>query len=115
MSELLLEVLPWGLAGSVREQRVYLVTLGVLVVGSALALVAVWFEQLDVLASLVTGAGAAGWLLSNAPAEGPTLLVLLPGNGLTTADLLAAPALALVGLLVGRRLRRRSAPHTAHR
>jgi len=115
VSDLLLEVVPWSLAGPVRAQRVYVVTLAVLLAGTALAVVAERFERLDVLASLVAGAGAAGWLLSNAPAEGRTLLVLLPGNGLTTADLLAAPALALVGVLVGRRLRRHEAGSSAER
>jgi hypothetical protein len=106
VSDLLLELLPWSLAGPVRDQKLYVVTLGLLVLGSLLALLALRVERLDVLAVAVAGGGAVGWLLSSAPAEGATLIVVQPGNGLTAADLAAAPAVLLVAVLAGRRLRR---------
>lgn len=106
MSDLLLEVLPWSLAGPVRDRKLYVVTLGLLVLGSVLALLALWVERLDVLAVAVAGGGAVGWLLSSAPAEGGTLLVVLPGNGLTLADVAAAPAVLLVVFHAVRRMRR---------
>ena len=105
MRALLLDVVPWMVSGSARDQRLYVLALALLVVGTALAALALRVAALDVLAVTVAAAGATAWLLSSGPAEGPTLIVVLPGNGLTLADLAALPALALVVLLSWRRLR----------
>lgn len=104
MTDLLLEVLSCSLAGPVRDQKLCVVTLGLLILGSLLALLALPVERLDILA--VAGGGVAGWLLSSAPAEGGTVVVVLPGNGLTVADLAAAPAVLPVVVLAARPWRR---------
>ena len=46
------------------------------------------------------------WLLVNSPVEGPVLVRLTPGHGLTTADLLSVLAFLIAGWLwfVPRRL-----------
>ena len=106
MTDVLLELLPWSLSGTTREQKLYVVTLSLLLAGSLLALLALRLERLDVLAVAVAGGGVVGWLLSTGPGEGATLLVVLPGNGLTVADLAAVPAVLLVVVLAGRRLSR---------
>lgn len=43
------------------------------------------------------------WLLVNKPLEGPVLLVLARGHGLTVSDLLAVAGVVLAGVLVYRR------------
>ena len=105
MRDVLVGLVPWTLAGSDRDELLYVLSLGVLLVGTLLALLAVRVERLDVLAVAVAGGGTAAWLLSSAPGEGVTLLEVLPGNGLTVADLAAGPALGLVALLAARRAR----------
>lgn len=53
----------------------------------------------------VSVAGVLAWLLSNSPVEGPTLLVVLPGYGVTAADLVAIPTVVLCAALLLRRHR----------
>lgn len=107
MTELLLELVPSTLSGDRRAQLLYVLALGVLGLGTLLCAAALRFARLDVLAVAMTGGGAAAWLLSNGPEEGDTLLVVLPGNGVTVADLAVLPAAVLVLLLSLRRLRGR--------
>lgn len=107
MSDALLDLLPASLDGDRRDQALFALTLGVLAVGTLLCALALRFRRLDVAAVAVSSAGAAGWLLSNKPAEGATLLVVQPGNGLTAADLAVLPAALLVLLLCWQRLRGR--------
>ena len=104
MRALLLDVVPWMVDGSARDQGLYVLALGLLVVGTALAALALRVAALDVLAVTVAAAGVTAWLLSSGPAEGPTLVVVLPGNGLTLADLAVLPVLALIAVLTRRRL-----------
>ena len=106
MSEAVLEVVVSGLSGDRRSQLLYVLALGVLGLGTFLCTVALRFPRLDVLGVALASAGAAAWLLSNTPGEGSTLLVLQPGNGLTTADLAVLPAAVLVTVLVVQRLLR---------
>ena len=107
MSGFLVDVLPWTLTGDPRQQRLYLLSLVCLAAGTALCLVALRVAVLDVVAVGLVSAGAAAWLLSNGPAEGRSLVELLPGNGLTVADLGVLPAAALCLALCLRRLRTR--------
>ena len=54
---------------------------------------------------------AVVWVLINGPFEGPTLLVLTPGHGITLADLASvAAAVVAATLLVG--CRRRNPPRS---
>lgn len=62
---------------------------------------------LDLLATAVCAAGTTAWLLNNAPYEGRTVLVVLPGNGVTMGDLLVLPAAALCGWFIVDDARRR--------
>ena len=56
-------------------------------------------------------ATAVAWLLSNGPLEGPTLVVVSPGHGLTVADLLVPGALLLAATAaLNRRRRSRAQP-----
>lgn len=105
MTEFVGELLPSLLSGDRRDQLLYLLALALLSIGTVMCLVALPVPSLDVLAVAVACAGAVAWLLSNAPGEGGTLLVVQPGNGLTVADLGALPAGLLVGHLSVRRLR----------
>ena len=107
MSGFLLDVLPWSLTGDSRQQRLYVVALALLLSGTLLAALALRTRALDVLACAVASAGVVAWLLSSGPAEGPTLFVVLPGNGVTVADVAAVPASVLVAVLSWRRLRGR--------
>ena len=104
MKELIVEHLPSWLSGDRRDQLLYVLALGLLSLGTLLCLAALKVRVLDVLAVAVACAGAVAWLLSNAPGEGGTLVVVQPGNGLTFADLAALPAGLLVGYLSARRL-----------
>jgi hypothetical protein len=47
------------------------------------------------------------WLLVNKPLEGPVLLVLTRGHGVTLSDLLAVAGVVLAGVLLSRRSTRR--------
>ena len=111
MRELLHSVLPglvpWALSGSPRDQWLYVLSLSALLLGTALCLVALRVPRCDAVAVGTAGGGVASWLLSSGPAEGRTLLEVLPGNGLTVSDLLVLPAVALVLALCWRRLRER--------
>ena len=101
----LVALLPWSVGGDLRAQRLYLVTLTLLALGTLLSLLALRWSRLDVLAVGTAGAGVGSWLLSSSPGEGRTLLVVLPGNGVTVADVAALPAVVLVAVLSWRRLR----------
>ena len=107
MRDVVVELLPASLDGDRRDQLLYVLALGVLAAGTMLCLLALRVPALDVLAVAVAGAGTVAWLLSNGAAEGGTLIVVLPGNGLTLADLAALPAVLLVAFLVVRRWRTR--------
>lgn len=104
MIDILLGALPWALSGSRRDQLLYVLALSVLVLGTALAALAVLVPRLDGVAVALASGGAAAWLLSNAPAEGVSLVEPFHGNGLTVADLAVLPAAGLVLLLSARRL-----------
>ncbi len=105
MKERIVEFLPMWLSGDPRDQLLYVLAFGLLTSGTLLCLAALRMRVLDVLAVAVACAGAVAWLLSNAPGEGGTLVVVEQGNGLTLADLAALPAGLLVGYLSVRRLR----------
>ena len=107
MTDALVDLLPWSLSGDPRDQRLYVLALASLGVGTLMCLVALRVAVLDVLAVALAAAGGAAWLLSTAPREGRTLLVVFPGNGLTLADLAVVPAAVLVVVLCWRRVRGR--------
>jgi hypothetical protein len=100
----LTELLPWSISGSSRDERLYVLTLALLLAGTVLALGAVAVPRLEGFAVALASGGAAAWLLSNAPGEGASLVEVFHGNGVTVADLAAVPAGALVLLLCARRL-----------
>jgi hypothetical protein len=100
----LVHLVPWTLAGSDRDELLYVLSLGALLLGTLLALLALPVRRLDVLAVAVAAGGAAAWLLSSGPGEGGTIVEVLPDNGLTVADLAAVPAFLLVGVLAARRV-----------
>ena len=104
MTDALLALLP-AVDGDRRVQALFGLTLGVLALGTLLCVVALRYRRFDLPAVAVASAGAAGWLLSNQPAEGTTLVVVQPGNGLTAADLAVVPAALLVLVLCWQRLR----------
>ena len=93
---------------SSRASALYVLTLAAVLAGTALCAFALRRPRWDVLAAALAGTGAGAWLLSNGAGEGPLLVLVTTGNGLTAADLLAVPAGCLVGLLVLRRLRGRA-------
>jgi hypothetical protein len=103
--DVLVELVPSWLSGDRREQLLYLLTLSLLAGGTLLCVAALRFPALDVLAAALASGGASAWLLSNEPAEGGTLLVVQPGNGVVLADLAVVPAAMLVIALCWRRLR----------
>ena len=106
MRDLLLEVLPSTLTGGLRDRLLYVLAFCVLALGTLLCLLALRVRVLDVAAVALASGGAAAWLLSNTAGEGDTLLVVLPGNGLVSADLAVLPAAVLVAVLCWRRVRR---------
>ena len=106
MIDLLLGMAP-SMAGDRREQVLYLLTLGLLVFGTVLCLVALRVAVFDVLAVAIACVGMSAWLLSNSPGEGGTLWEVFHGNGVTLADLAAVPAGGLVAVLCWRRATRR--------
>jgi len=89
-----------ALQGGRREAVLAVATLLLLAAGTVLSALALWRPRLDLLATAVASAGIASWLLSNGPLEGPTLLAVLPGVGITTGDLLAVPPVVLVALML---------------
>ena len=107
MRELIVELLPATLSGDRREQLLYVLALSGLGAGTLLCLLALRVVALDVVAVAVAGAGAGTWLLANGAGEGETLLVVLPGNGITLADLAVLPVVLLVSYLSVRRWRTR--------
>lgn len=100
MIDALLEVLPWPLSGSSRDERIYVLALGLLALGTVLSLLAVALPRLDAVAVALASGGAAGWLLSNRPGEGASLIEVFQGIDITPADLLVV----LVAVLCARRL-----------
>lgn len=86
-----------------RADLLFALSLAVLLLGTALCALAWRRPKLDVLAAAAAAGGAVAWLLCNTPGEGPTLLRVLPGNGLTAADLLVVPAALAVPVLALRR------------
>ena len=107
MRGLIVELLPASLSGDRRDQLLYVLAFLALAAGTLLCLLALRVAALDVLAVAVAAAGGAAWVLSNNPGEGDTLLVVLPGNGLTLADTAVLPAVFLVAYLGVRRWRTR--------
>lgn len=79
--------------------------LAVLVAGTGLAGLAVRRPRWSIVAAAVAGAGTTAWLALNRPLEGPVLVSLAHGSGVTLADLLAVPALLLLVVLCVRSLR----------
>jgi hypothetical protein len=55
------------------------------------------------------------WLLVDKPLEGPVLLVLARGHGITVSDLLAPAGIALAAVVLYRRSTGRRAGPAAHR
>jgi hypothetical protein len=104
VNDVLLHLIPWSVSGSSREERLYVLALALLLFGTGLSLVALLVRRLDATAIALASAGAAAWLLSNAPGEGSSLVEIFHGNGLTVADLAAVPAGMLVAVLCARRL-----------
>lgn len=94
-----------GLVPAGRAEALYVLSLLVLITGTALAVIALRVRGLDVLAASIGAGGAAAWVLSNGPGEGAVLLEPRQGNGVTVADLLAVPVVVLVGVLCWRRFR----------
>ena len=72
-----------------------LLSLVLLVLGTALAVLALRERRWEVPAVALATAGVVGWLLTGASAS-PVLVVVVQGNGLHAGDLLSLPA----GLLV---------------
>lgn len=58
------------------------------------------------VAAWITLAAALGWPFVNRPVEGPVLLVIGQGHGLTVSDLLAPAGVLLAVLALTGRLRR---------
>ena len=102
-----MELLPSWLSGDRRAQGLYVLALAGLGLGTLLCMAALRIAVLDVLAVALACGGAAAWLLSNGAGAGATLLVVLPGNGVTVADLAVLPAVGLVAFLSWRRVRGR--------
>ena len=103
--DVLVDLIPWTISGSIREQNLYALAFWSLVLGTALCGLALRRPRLRVLSAAAGAATVVGWLLCNGPGEGPTLLRLSEGNAIVTADLAALPASALVLLMVWRDLR----------
>ncbi len=81
MKELVADLLPSWLAGDPREQLLYVLTLGLLGVGTFLCALALRVARLDASAVALASGGAAAWLLSNKPAEGQVLYVVRQATG----------------------------------
>ena len=83
-----------------------LISLLLLVVGTALALVALRNRRWEVPAAVVATAGVVGWVFTAGSYDGPVLAVVVEGNGIHLGDLLSVPALVLVLWLAYRGWRR---------
>jgi hypothetical protein len=76
-----------------------LLSLLLLLVGTALAAYALRHRRWEVLGAVLATAGVVGWsLLSNAY-DGPVLAVVVQGNGFHAGDVLSVPAALLVAYL----------------
>ena len=73
-----------------------LLSLVLLVLGTALAVVALRNRRWEVPAAVLATAGVVGWSLTSQGYDGPVLFVVVEGNGFHLGDLLAAPAALLV-------------------
>ena len=73
-----------------------LISLVLLLVGTASCLYVVRRRRAEVAAAGLATAGAIGWTLTGSAVDGPVLLVVAEGNGLHLGDLLALPAVLLV-------------------
>lgn len=82
-----------------------LLSLLLLVAGTALAVVALRARRWEVLATALATAGVVGWYVTGANAT-PVLVVVVKGNGLHVGDLLVVPAALLVAWLSLRAVRR---------
>jgi hypothetical protein len=83
-----------------------LLSLVLLVAGTALSLLALRDRRWDVAGATLATAGVVGWTLTSSSYDGPVLLVVLDGSGLHLADLLSVPAVLLVLWLCYRSARR---------
>ncbi len=94
--DILIDVIPWTISGTIRQQNLYALTFWLLVVGTLLCLVALRWSRLRVPAAATGSAAAAGWLLSNGPGEGAVLWQVRHGNALMLADTAVLPLLVLL-------------------
>jgi hypothetical protein len=83
-----------------------LLSLVLLVVGTAVAVVALRQRRWEVPAVALATAGVVGWSLTSSAYDGPVLFVVVEGNGVHLGDLLALPAALLVLFLCARGARR---------
>ena len=79
-----------------------LLSLVLLVVGTAVAAFAVRSRRWDVVGAVLATAGVVGWTLTSEAYDGPVLFVVVEGNGLHLGDLLVVPAALLVLFLAVR-------------
>lgn len=89
------------------RDRVLAVALLLLAVWVALSLVRARPTRLDVAVALLLATGSVVWLFGAHRYEGPTLLRLTAGHGLTVTDLGVPPDLFLASAVVVRRWRSR--------
>ena len=104
--DILVDVIPWTLSGTIRQQNLYALTFWLLVLATGLCLLALRLPQMAVPAAALAGAAGGGWLLSNGAGEGSVVWQVAPGNALMTADLAVLPVVVVVLLLTWRNLRR---------
>lgn len=64
-------------------------------------------NKIDVAAAALLAAGSLWWLFSSPAYEGPTVIALSHGHGLTCIDLGVPPALMLAAAVVAKALLRR--------
>ena len=83
-----------------------LLSLVLLVLGTALAVYALRHRRWNVAGAVLATTGVVGWTLTNSPYDGPVLLVVVGTNGVHLGDLLAVPAVLLVVWLSYRAMRR---------
>ena len=81
-----------------------LFTLVLLLLGTALAAIAVRYRRIELPAAAVAAAGVSGWMLARSTT--PVLLAFTDSLGVHLGDLLCLPAVALVGYLSWRAVRR---------
>ena len=100
--DVLVDLIPWTLSGTIREQNLYAFSFWLLVLATGLCLLALRLRQVSVIIGAIAGAAGAAWLLSNGAGEGAVVLQVARGNALMTADLAAIPLGVLVLLLAWR-------------